>query len=210
MKSLSSLSQTYEPAKREFYCSTDHTYVSATSKHCRRCNRYDIAPHVRSIISVKDVLKNSIIIVNGLITISAKPIISKIHSSLPLVNPHKRAFFVMISSVMVFLTVYLVFAILVTVGYANDHLLTSHNVFLYGTHKGGILAGMIIMWVFMGLSCAFLALDVNLVLFHIFLRYKGLTTFQYITAVEERKEFKKELVTKGAFDFLLFFKRSTQ
>jgi len=122
----------------------------------------------------------------------------------------------MITSVMVFLTVYVLFAIIVTVGYANDRLLTSHNVFLFGDSRKGILAGLVIMWIFMGLSCAFLLLDVNLVLFHIFLRYKGLTTFQYITAVEERKEFKKELDEamkilgnnkKTCLDFILCLKK---
>jgi len=181
------LNQTYEPSKREFYCSTDHTYVSASSKHCRRCNRCteEFDHHCKWINN--DIGK-----------------------------ANYKAFFVMISSVMVFLTVYLVFAIIVTVNYANDHLLISNNVFLYGDNRKGILAGLIIMWIFMGLSCAFLVLDVNLVLFHIFLRYKGLTTFQYITAVEERKEFKKELDyamkilgkdKKTCLDFILCLKK---
>jgi len=181
------LNQTYEPSKREFYCSTDHTYVSAGSKHCRRCNRCTegFDHHCKWINN--DIGK-----------------------------ANYKSFFVMITSVMVFLTVYVLFAIIVTVGYANDRLLTSHNVFLFGDSRKGILAGLVIMWIFMGLSCAFLLLDVNLVLFHIFLRYKGLTTFQYITAVEERKEFKKELDEamkilgnnkKTCLDFILCLKK---
>jgi len=82
----------------------------------------------------------------------------------------------------------------VTVDYARDSQLLENDIFLYGSHRDELVAPLVIMWIFMGLSTTFLVLDTNLVLFHVFLIYKGLTTFQYITAVEERKEYKKELL----------------
>jgi len=95
---------------------------------------------------------------------------------------------------MVFLSVYLIFGIIVTVNYANDSLLIDRDIFYFEHKTGSILAGMVILWIFMAFSAAFVVLDANLVLFHIYLTMKGLTTFQYITAVQDRKEFKKELV----------------
>jgi len=178
---------TYEPTIREFYCSADHTYVSATSKHCRRCNRCTegFDHHCKWINN--DVGK-----------------------------ANYKSFFVMISSVLVFLTVYLIFGMLATVAYANDSTLSGHDIFLYDNESNQILAVMAILWIFMALSAAFLVLDGNLVLFHIFLMYKGLTTFQYITAVEERKEYKKEMEyamkilgenRKTCLDFILCLKK---
>jgi hypothetical protein len=117
---------------------------------------------------------------------------------------------------MVLLSGYLVFGILLTIDYAIDSMLSGNEVYIYGGVIGQIITAMAIMWIFMGLATPFLVLDTNLVLFHIFLTHKGLTTFQYITAVEERKEYKKELEyamkilggnKKTCLDFVLCLKK---
>jgi len=86
-------------------------------------------------------------------------------------------------------------AIVLTVDYANNNSLPNNNIFLYDT-EGQIKGAMICLWVILGVSLIFLILDFNLVLFHLYLMKKGLTTFQYIVVTEDRKEQKRELVMK--------------
>lgn len=177
----------YEPAVREFYCGADHTYVRSNSKHCRRCNR-----------CTEEFDHHCKWINNDVGKANYKP------------------FFMMISSVMVFLITYVVFAVILTVKYANDHMLVENNTYFYASEQDKILAGMVILWIIMVPASAFLILDINLVLFHIFLKMKGLTTFQYISIVEERKETMKELEEaikmlggnkKTCLDFILCLKK---
>ena len=97
--------------------------------------------------------------------------------------------------VLAYLLVYLAMAVVVTVDYGNDNSLTGNNVFLYDT-SSQIKGAMICLWVILGLSLIFLVMDLNLVLFHLYLMKKGLTTFQYIVLTEERREYKKEMVRK--------------
>ncbi len=97
-------------------------------------------------------------------------------------------------SVLVYLLIYLAMAVVVTVDWANDNSLSDNHVFLYDTDSQ-IKGAMICLWVILGLSLIFLVMDLNLVLFHIYLIHKGLTTFQYIVLTEERREYKKEMVS---------------
>jgi len=94
--------------------------------------------------------------------------------------------------------------IVLTVNYGNDKTLQEHNIFYFDHAKHSIKPGMIVMWVFSAISLVFLLLDVNLVFFHIFLIRKKLTTFQYITLIQERKENERELVISRFIKMKLF------
>jgi len=101
---------------------------------------------------------------------------------------------VLITSVMVFLSVFLLFGALVTAHFIKDPSFIERDIFLYGHNEGKILVGLVLMWIMMAISLAFVVLDGNLVFFHVYLISKGLTTFQYILIVEERKDYKRQLV----------------
>jgi len=88
---------------------------------------------------------------------------------------------------------FLVFGAIVTADYATDPEMSKHTIYLYHHTKEEILSGLIVLWIMMALSLLMFILDANLVFFHIFLIRKGLTTFQYLTLVEERKENKREM-----------------
>jgi len=89
-----------------------------------------------------------------------------------------------------------VFGALVTASYIQDPDLLEREIFLYNDNRDRIIIGMVFLWIMMAVSILFLFLDINLVLFHIFLVKRGLTTFQYVSMVENRKEQKREKVIK--------------
>jgi hypothetical protein len=84
--------------------------------------------------------------------------------------------------------------IVVTVNYHKDQHLLDNDILLYENEKSIIRSCMITMWVFSAISFVFLILVGNLVFFHIFLIRKGLSTFDYIALVQERKENERERV----------------
>jgi len=100
----------------------------------------------------------------------------------------------MIVSVMLFLVVFVIFGIILTVDFLKDNDLMDHDIFLYDHNHKEVLVAMVVLWAIMGISLLFLILDSNLVFFHIYLIKQGLTTFQYIVIVEERKDQKREMV----------------
>jgi len=129
-----------------------------------------------------------------------------------LAEKNYKAFFCMIVSVMLFLVVFLIFGALLTADYIKNSELINHNISLYSHNHQQITTAMIVLWAIMGISSIFLVLDSNLVFFHIYLIKTGITTFQYIVMVEERKDQRREMQfarkilgkkQRSAFDFIL-------
>jgi len=175
----------------EFFCTYDHSFVHESSKHCRECDRCtEEFDHHCKWVN-NDVGKKNY-----------------------------KSFVMLIVSVLVHLIVFLFFGALVTAHYAKDRYFEDQDILLYNSNRGHIIGGLAIMWIFMILSLAFVILDANLVFFHFFLIKKGLTTYQYILLVEERKENKRQLELahrilggknldgKSRFDFVLCLNRN--
>jgi len=178
----------YNPPSKEFFCNVDMTFVNESSKHCKRCNR-----------CTEDFDHH------------CKWINNDVGSK------NYKSFIALIMGVLAYLLIYLAMAVVLTVDYANDNSLTGNNIFLYDT-SSQIKGAMICLWVILGLSLIFLVMDLNLVLFHLYLIRKGLTTFQYIVLTEERREYKKEMErarrivgndknTRTCLDFVLCLKK---
>jgi len=106
----------------------------------------------------------------------------------------------MITSVFCFLSVYIVFGAIVTANYVKNPDLLENDILLYNNDRGQILKGLLFLWIMIVISIIFWILNTNLLLFHIYLLKKGMTTFQYISALETRRVQKREMVMKKVYN----------
>lgn len=114
----------------------------------------------------------------------------------------------MILSLLMFLMIYIIISIFITIQYSKGTI-HDNEIWLYHDDDS-IQSAMIGCWVFGILSVIIFFADANLVFLHLYLMKKGITTFQYIILMQERKEYAKDLVNilKNRIKFRRLLKRN--